>query len=91
MAQTFNVILDTGSSDLWVASTQCTSCPSDTPLFQTSQSSSLQTTNPAQRIQINYGSGAVAGTVATDTVSMGGFVISNQVLSASFLFHKYFK
>ncbi len=39
----------------------------------------------AQSIQINYGSGSVAGTLAQDSVNMGGFVVQNQVLSAFLL------
>ncbi|EPQ57127.1 acid protease [Gloeophyllum trabeum ATCC 11539] len=81
-AQQFNVILDTGSADLWVASTSCQTCSSDTPEFSTSRSSSFKaSTNSAgqaQSLTIKYGSGEVAGTLGTDTVSMAGFQISNQ-------------
>ncbi|KAL5523428.1 hypothetical protein ACEPAG_7601 [Sanghuangporus baumii] len=77
--QEFNVILDTGSSDLWVASNQCLACPQDSPSFDSSQSSSLSSSQ--QSITISYGSGRVSGTVATDTVSMGGFTVSGQTLS----------
>jgi len=78
-SQTFNVILDTGSSDLWVATNQCTSCPPGISTFNPSSSSSV--TVSAQSIQINYGSGSVAGTLAQDSVNMGGFVVQNQVLT----------
>ncbi|KAF8961369.1 aspartic peptidase domain-containing protein [Flammula alnicola] len=85
--QSFAVILDTGSSDLWLAGTSCKSCTSATPLFQTSQSSTFQGgastigttgTTIGSRIQITYGSGQVTGLLSSDTVSMGGFTIPNQ-------------
>ncbi|KAH8116621.1 acid protease [Phellopilus nigrolimitatus] len=77
--QSFNVILDTGSSDLWVAGTACTECPQNTPLFDSSKSTSFTTSQ--QSIEISYGSGEVAGEVATDNVNMGGFSISGQTLT----------
>lgn len=78
-AQQFNVILDTGSSDLWVASDDCQACPQNIAFFDSSKSSSFTSQN--QQITISYGSGEVAGTVATDTVSMGGFTVSGQTFS----------
>lgn len=83
-AQTLNVILDTGSSDLWVADNSCITCSSSTPVFDPSSSSSSQTaTGAGAETTISYGSGAVAGTLSTDTVSMGGFTLDEQVFRAS--------
>jgi len=73
--QSFNVIIDTGSADFWLASTQCTTC-TGTNLFDASKSSTL-TASPSS-VTIRYGSGAVAGNLATDTVSMGGFTVAGQ-------------
>ncbi|KAH9858906.1 aspartic peptidase domain-containing protein [Lenzites betulinus] len=79
--QTFKVVLDTGSSDLWVPVAQCLSC-GDAPPFQDTASSSLQQVNSAngnaQTIRIRYGSGQVAGVLVADTVSMAGFNINPQ-------------
>ncbi|KAI0335064.1 acid protease [Cubamyces sp. BRFM 1775] len=79
--QTFKVVLDTGSSDLWVASTNCFSC-GQTPPFDTSQSSTINGVTGAngqeQEVTIRYGSGSVAGILATDTVSMAGFTVNPQ-------------
>jgi len=81
--QDFNVTLDTGSSDLWVVNAACgTSCGSGDSGFNPSQSSTLkesttQTGAPAT-VTIQYGSGAVAGYLVSDTVSMSGFEVSQQ-------------
>ncbi|KAJ7090940.1 aspartic peptidase A1 [Mycena belliarum] len=74
--QPFNVILDTGSSDLWVADTSCTRCSRETPLFNPSASTSFQTSSATTTI--SYGSGQVAGIVASDKVSMGNFSLAKQ-------------
>ncbi|KAI0759859.1 acid protease [Trametes elegans] len=80
-AQNFKVVLDTGSSDLWVASTNCLSC-GQTPPFDPSKSSSVQqitsSSGNAQTVRIRYGSGQVAGILASDTVSMAEFTVNPQ-------------
>ncbi|KAI5454915.1 hypothetical protein NCC49_002191 [Naganishia albida] len=77
--QSFQVILDTGSSDLWLAGTECqsTTCQG-IPRYQESSSSSFATNN--QVFNITYGSGQADGFLAQDTVSMGGYTVPNQVL-----------
>ncbi|KIJ18473.1 hypothetical protein PAXINDRAFT_167075 [Paxillus involutus ATCC 200175] len=77
-SQNFNLVLDTGSSDLWVATTACTVCTSDIPLFDTTKSSTYQAS--ASTLQIDYGSGSVQGIVSADTVTLGGFNIATQEL-----------
>ncbi|KAK7448817.1 hypothetical protein VKT23_013547 [Stygiomarasmius scandens] len=79
-AQSLNVILDTGSSDLWVATDQCTTCSRGTPLFTTGSSSSVKVSS--QGTNIRYGSGEVDGQLASDTVEMGGFTIDQQTFLA---------
>ncbi|PCH35995.1 acid protease [Wolfiporia cocos MD-104 SS10] len=82
-SQSFPVVLDTGSSDLWLATTSCTSCPDQTPEFNPSSSSTLVQNNTSgqnSEIEIQYGSGAVKGTLASDTVSMAGFTVDSQTL-----------
>ncbi|EMD33690.1 hypothetical protein CERSUDRAFT_87022 [Gelatoporia subvermispora B] len=78
----FNIVLDTGSSDLWLASSDCLACPRGTPEFNPSSSSSLQqvtgSTGQAQQLTIQYGSGSVAGMLVQDTVNMGGFTVNPQ-------------
>lgn len=81
-AQSFNVVLDTGSSDLWVASSTCTSCTAGTPSFNSGASSTFQqgqgTTGQPVPVSITYGSGSVSGNLVRDTVTMGGFRVQNQ-------------
>ncbi|KZV80212.1 acid protease [Exidia glandulosa HHB12029] len=76
-AQTFSVIMDTGSSDLWLAGPDCTSCEMTT--FDTSSSSSFETSDTA--VRISYGSGQARGTIGSDTVTMGGFTVQGQTLA----------
>lgn len=73
--QDFYVIMDTGSSDLWVMADQCQECQGMTK-FNNAASSSLQL--PQQPFQVSYGSGDVAGEIAVDTVSCAGFTVNNQ-------------
>ena len=73
-AQNLEVVLDTGSSDLWVASTGCTSCPSGTDEFNTGDSSTYKSTSNSVTFQ--YGSGQATGDVGSDTVAMGGFSVT---------------
>ena len=79
--QTFNVVLDTGSSDLWLAASSCASC-FGVPTFDPSKSSSVSQPQGPQgqpeQLEIHYGSGQVAGVLAQDTIGMGGFTIAPQ-------------
>jgi cathepsin D len=77
-AQQLNVILDTGSSDLWFANTQCNVCTSDTPGYDSNKSSSFTSPGRSGPVSIQYGIGSVEGVLAQDTVTMGGFTISKQ-------------
>ncbi|KAJ7489164.1 acid protease [Mycena latifolia] len=76
--QTFNVILDTGSSDLFVLDSSCRRCGGSGPLFDSSKSSTFSQQTSNQPTEIDYGSGSVEGLIGTDTVTMGSFSTSSQ-------------
>ncbi|KAG6374669.1 aspartic peptidase domain-containing protein [Boletus reticuloceps] len=72
----FNVILDTGSSDLWVVGSSCGSACNGLSMFNPSSSSTFK--NLTSPFTIQYGSGAAAGSIGQDVVEMAGFSVSNQ-------------
>jgi hypothetical protein len=86
-AQNFLLILDTGSSDMWVADQDCTTntC-SELDRFNTASSSTYEASSTP--FQISYGSGDAAGLITRDTVTMGGFTIQNQGFGASFCYRQ---
>lgn len=75
----YNVILDTGSSDLWVAGSDCLTGCTSVPTFNSAQSSSF--TNESKAFSIQYGTGEAVGALAKDTVQMAGFSVANQVFA----------
>ncbi|KAI9451913.1 aspartic peptidase A1 [Lactarius psammicola] len=75
----YNVILDTGSADLWVADSSCTTNCRGIQTFDTTSSSSYN--NLTEEFSIRYGSGSASGTLATDVVQMAGFQVDRQVLA----------
>jgi cathepsin D len=77
----FNVILDTGSSDLWLAGQGCQSC-GNVPTFNPAQSSTYK--NLSTPFHISYGSGAAEGTLASDVVQMAGFQVPKQTFGTSY-------
>jgi cathepsin D len=61
-----------------VANTQCDLCPSGTPEYDSSQSSSFTPSDSSEPVSIQYGIGTVEGILAQDTVTMAGFTVSKQ-------------
>ncbi|KAI0050942.1 acid protease [Auriscalpium vulgare] len=73
----YSVILDTGSSDLWLAGSSCTSGCDGITTFASTSSSSFQ--NKTQAFSITYGSGKASGVLGQDVVQMAGFEVNNQI------------
>ncbi|KAK7044228.1 hypothetical protein VNI00_007950 [Paramarasmius palmivorus] len=75
--KTFNVLVDSGSADLWVAGDDCRSysggnCgPHNT--LGTNSSTTFQGSD--EIFMITYGSGAVLGTMANDTIQLAGLTL----------------
>lgn len=76
-AQTFKVVLDTGSSNLWVPSQLCGSIACFLhSTYDSSASSSYKKNNSA--FEIHYGSGSLSGFISQDTVQIGDVKIKHQ-------------
>jgi cathepsin D len=73
--QTFKVLFDTGSSNLWVASSKCTNCNPKHPKYDSAKSSTYQPNGTAFDIQ--YVSGTVKGFLSEDVVGVAGFNAKN--------------
>ncbi|GAA0140019.1 aspartic protease [Lithospermum erythrorhizon] len=76
--QTFTVIFDTGSSNLWVPSSKCyfsISCWFH-PTYKASKSSTYTEIGTSASIQ--YGTGEISGFFSQDHVEVGDLVVQNQ-------------
>lgn len=76
-AQTFPVILDTGSADFWIESSKCPSCPGNR--FDETKSSTYKAST--SKFSITYGSGDASGLLGQDAVSLGGYANPSQTFA----------
>ncbi|KAL1293920.1 hypothetical protein HN51_054593 [Arachis hypogaea] len=76
--QTFNVIFDTGSSNLWIPSSKCYfSLACYTHHWYKSSKSKTYVKNGTS-CKIVYGSGSISGFFSRDSVTVGDVVVKNQ-------------
>ena len=76
--QTFTMVPDTGSSNLWVYSKHCSALPCWIhKLYDNSKSSTYVADGTA--FDITYGSGGIKGTESKDTASIGDAVMTKQM------------
>jgi len=78
--QVFKVVMDTGSSNLWVPSAECSSIACYLHQKYEHDSSSTYQKNGSE-FEIRYGSGAVSGYVSQDIVTMGDLQIKDQLFA----------
>ncbi|KAM3869839.1 gastricsin-like [Diretmus argenteus] len=80
--QSFQVLFDTGSSNLWVDSVYCNTQACNTHTKFNPQQSSTFSSN-GRTFYLPYGAGSLSGSFGYDTVSVGGIVITNQEVGLS--------
>lgn len=68
--QTFKVIYDSGSSNLWVPGTACDNCKTGSPRYTSAKSTTYNKNGTAFALQ--YGTGSCKGFLSEDTVKLGG-------------------
>ena len=78
-AQSFDVVFDTGSANLWVPSAGCQAAGCLThSRFDGNASSTFQPGDSSSGLYIRFGTGEVAGRMSRDTVSCQGLTVSHQ-------------
>ena len=80
--QSFKVILDTGSSNLWVPSTRCSSIACFLHAKYDATKSSTYKANGTE-FKIQYGSGSLEGVISNDDMTIGDLTIKKQDFAES--------
>merc|ERR1719335_1220601 len=71
--QSFTVIYDTGSSNLWVPSKSCSNCKQNGTTYDSGKSSTYA--KNGQSFALQYGTGSCTGFLSQDDIVMGGLTI----------------
>ncbi|XP_071399518.1 pepsin A-like [Centroberyx affinis] len=80
--QSFKVVFDTGSSNLWVPSIYCNSpACNNHDKFNPGTSSTYR--HNGSPLSIRYGTGSMTGILGYDTVTVGGLPVRNQIFGMS--------
>lgn len=80
-AGAFKLLIDSGSADTWVASTECSDCGDAHKELGSSTSSTYKT--GSKNFSITYGTGSLSGHTATDTLKIGGYSVKNKTLGVA--------
>lgn len=73
--QKFQVIYDSGSSNLWVPSTQCSNCKTKGAKYDSRQSTKYSKNGKSFALQ--YGTGSCTGFLSQDEVGLGGLTLDD--------------
>jgi hypothetical protein len=77
--QKFEVIFDTGSSNLWIPSAQCGKTCKGKSQYDSSNSATY--VKNGTDFNIEYGSGPVSGYYSQDDLTMGGLPVKGQIFA----------
>ncbi|CAH8550786.1 unnamed protein product [Heterobilharzia americana] len=77
--QTFHVIFDTGSSDLWVPSEKCNPLDLSCQIHHKYDSSQSSTYKPnGEEFSVHYGRGSASGFLSSDIIHIGSLTVMDQ-------------
>mmetsp|Transcript_31017 Transcript_31017/g.60500 ORF Transcript_31017/g.60500 Transcript_31017/m.60500 type:complete len:489 (+) Transcript_31017:104-1570(+) len=83
--QTFRILLDTGSSEFWIPSAECTSarCQRHRRYKRSKSNSLVEMGMSGPRMNIEYLSGRVEGPFVYETVRLGDIEVRNQIVGVA--------
>jgi cathepsin D len=77
-AQRFEVVMDTGSANLWVASSKCTTARSCAGKSEYNSAKSSTYRKNGEKFSIQYGTGSCSGIMDNDKVCIAGVCVNDQ-------------